>query len=302
MLDGPGAGPGAGGRAGGLDGPTGRGAAAVAAGSAGVVGAASVAVPGSAAAGTAAVGGASVEAVGPATRPSVPQAAPLGVQEDELDPDGSGRPTARAEARDLRRLRMVAILLAILVLLGALPLYFGIRAATRDPVLNTLDGLDVPGWAAVKTEDAVSGSRWCLIDCRLRERTVESDGSPDETAKAYESALEAAGWRRWTPAQLCPEQPVDGHYTCWQRDELTLDLWVRQPSCAAEAAAATAAPVTPPATPAGCDGSTVSIKVRNAIDDDRTGPRPSTDPSLTGVDPDPIFTDDPLQDPTPSPS
>jgi hypothetical protein len=263
--------------------------------------AAGTAAVGSASANAPVVGGASVEAGSPVTRPSVPQAAPLGVPDDELDRDGSGRPTARAEARDLRRLRMAAILLAILVLLGALPLYFGIRAATRDPVLNTLDGLDVPGWAAVQTEDAVSGSRWCLIDCRLRERTVQSDGTPDETAKAYESALAAAGWERWSPAQLCPEQPVEGRYTCWQRDELTLDLWVRQPSCGAEAAAAPA-PVTPPATPAACEGATVSIKVRNAIDDDRIGPQPSTDPSLTGVDPDPIFTDDPLQDPTPSPS
>jgi hypothetical protein len=266
-------------------------------------------VAGSVAAGTVAVGsanapvvgGAAVEAGGPVTRPSVPSAAPLGVPDDELDQDGSGRPTARAEARDLRRLRMAAILLAILVLLGALPLYFGIRAATRDPVLNTLDGLDVPGWAAVKTEDAVSGSRWCLIDCRLRERTVQSDGTPDETAKAYESALAAEGWQRWSPAELCPEQPVEGRYTCWQRDELTLDLWVRPPSCVAEAAGATV-PASPPATAPECNGATVSIKVRNAIDDDRTRPQPSTDPSLTGVDPDPIFTDDPLDDPTPSPS
>jgi hypothetical protein len=44
------------------------------------------------------------------------------------------------------------------------------------------------------------------------------------------------------------------------------------------------------------------VKVRNAIDDDRTKPQPSTDPSLTGEDPDPIFTDDPLGELTPTPS
>jgi hypothetical protein len=46
----------------------------------------------------------------------------------------------------------------------------------------------------------------------------------------------------------------------------------------------------------------VTVKVQNAVADERTGPRPTTDPSLTGEDPDPVLTDDPLQDPTAAPS
>ena len=196
-------------------------------------------------------------------------------------------------------------MVASLIVLGALPLYFGIRTATRDPVLHSLNALNVPDWAAVEPQDAVSGSRWCLVDCRFRERTAQSRQGPEETTQVYESALTEAGWRRWEAAKMCPEQPVAGRYTCWTRDELTLDLWVRPPSCAAQPAGGVTPPATPPpAAPGGsCEGSVVSVKVRNAIDDDRVKARPSTDPSLTGEDPDPVFTDDPLRDePAPTPS
>jgi integrin beta 3 len=239
------------------------------------------------------------------TRPALPVRAgdgPGAVPNDRLDRDGGPGP---AKARDQRTWRLVALVVASLVVLGALPLFFGIRTATRDPVLNSLNALDVPGWAAQDAQDAVSGSRWCLVDCRFRERTAQSQQGPEETTKVYEAALTQAGWRRWEAAKMCPEQPVPGHYTCWTRDELTLDLWVRAPSCAAPPQDGAAPPATPPpAGPGGtCEGSVVSVKVRNAIDDDRVKPGPSTDPSLTGEDPDPVFTDDPLlDDPTPGAS
>ncbi|WP_173083520.1 hypothetical protein [Phytohabitans rumicis] len=226
-----------------------------------------------------------------------------GVPDEQSDLDGRSGPTARAEDREQRRWRLVALVVATLVVLGALPLYFGIRTATRDPVLNSLNALNVPSWAAVDVQDAVSGSRWCLVDCRFRERTAQSQQGPAETAKVYEAALAEAGWQRWKAAKLCPEAPVEGSYTCWTRDELTLDLWVRQPACDPAGQRPTVGP-TPEATPAPsqCEGSVVSVKVRNAIADDRVKSGPSTDPSLTGEDPDPIFTDDPLLEPTPSPS
>lgn len=120
----------------------------------------------------------------------------------------------------------------VAMLLGAPMLYFGILFATRDPVLNSLDRLDVPGWAAQSPEDRIiSGSRWCFIDCRLRERTLQSTGEPEETTQAYQDALRAAGWVRWDVGG-CPLAPVDGDYSCWTRDEYTLDLWVRPPDCA----------------------------------------------------------------------
>jgi hypothetical protein len=213
------------------------------------------------------------------------------------------------QLREQRRLRMITLIVAALLVLGALPLYFGIRAATRDPVFTTLDGLDVPGWAAVKTDDRVDGSRWCFIDCRFRERTIDSSRGPDETAQAYEKALADDGWRRWK-VPLCPDTPVDGHYTCWQRDEYTLDLWVRKPACAYDPARLrpTVGP-TPEAdaeaTPGAgddCDGSVVSVKVRNRIADERAKPQQSQDPGLTGEDPDILPTDEPLPDLTIEPS
>ncbi|MFV2020097.1 hypothetical protein [Micromonospora sp. LOL_023] len=241
-----------------------------------------------------------------------PPAAPAADDPSGGDSDpvaqGSGDDTATLQQR---RLRAIALIMVAVVVLAALPLYFGIRTATRDPVFNALDRLDVPGWAAQETTDAVSGSRWCLIDCRFRERTLTSERGAEETAQVYTAALTGAGWLPWE-VDLCPSQPVeDGQYTCWTRDELTLDLWVRPPACSDDLLAQRP-PVEPPAgeapadgDPAGeqpvteadsCTGSVVSIKVRNAIGDDRTKPQPSLDPSLTGEDPDPVFTDDPLLD------
>lgn len=190
-------------------------------------------------------------------------------------------------------------MLASLLVLGALPLYFGIRAVTRDPVFNALDALDVPDWAATEVADGVSGSRWCLIECRFRERVITSERHWEETAGVYRRALAEAGWRPWQVA-LCPaDEEVEGDYTCWRRDELTLDLWVRPPACVADIGLPTTEPGSTDT--AECDGSLVSVKVRNAIADDRTGPSPSISPSPFDEDPYPIFTDEPLEEPTSAP-
>lgn len=214
----------------------------------------------------------------------------------------------RRQLGEQRRLRIAALGIVVLTLLGAVPLFLAVRSATSDPVFRSLDSLAVPSWAAVETTDGVSGSRWCFIECRFRERITRSERSPEETAQAYEQALTEDGWRPWQVA-YCPEQPVEGRYTCWRRDELTLDLWVREPACATDplrdrptVAPSGAEGATTPETEEECSGSVVSVKVRNAIDDERTRPQPSTDPSLTGEDPDPLLTDDPLGELTPSPS
>jgi integrin beta 3 len=217
------------------------------------------------------------------------------------------RSELRRQLRERRRLRMITLTVLTLVVLLALPAFFGIRAASRDPVFNSLDALAIPGWAASNVEDRSTGSRWCFIDCRFRERTAQSARPPAETAATYQKALSTAGWQRWEVAQ-CPEQPVEG-YTCWKRDEFTLDLWVRQPACAADAVAAQAPGVVPtegvvPATPDPklCTGSTVSIKVRNAITDERGRPDQQVDPSHLGETPDVILTEAPTVEATPSPS
>lgn len=247
------------------------------------------------------------EAAGP--RPGadgMPAPRPAGPGVDETDAEAGGLRGARSELRrqmrERRRLRMGVLALVSLLLLGAVPLYFGMRTLSRDPVFDTLDALDVPAWAEKKTVDNVSGSRWCLQDCRLRERAVESEQGWEQTVAVYEQALAKDGWRRWS-VERCPEEKVEGSYTCWRRDELTLDLWVRDPACTPppiDGAPAPSAPAAPAA--ATCTGSLVSVKVRNAIDDERTGPTPTTDPSLTGEDPFPTLTDDPLGEATPSPS
>jgi hypothetical protein len=218
----------------------------------------------------------------------------------------------RQQLRTRRRLRVVTLVTLSVIVLVLLPLLFSIRATTRDPVFTSLDTLDVPGWAAQKVSDQSSGSRWCFIDCRFRERTAQSQQPFAATDKVYASALKTAGWLPWKVAG-CPDQPIaptDGAYSCWQRDEFTLDLWVRLPECAVDQVAANDPAVLPSTGPDGtvpkpppgkCTGSTVSIKVQNAITDKRGTPD-GEKPGLTGETPDPILSNDPLLEPTPSPS
>lgn len=223
---------------------------------------------------------------------------------DTAAPEGSGGARSYLRRQPQQRLRTVALALASIVLLGVVPAVFGLQTLNRDPVFDTLDQLAVPTWAATETVDDVSGSRWCLLDCRLRERTVVSERSPEETVQVYEASLRGGGWQPWQ-VDRCPEQSAKGSYTCWRRDELTLDLWVREPACVPPPVDGEPAlvPSPDPSTQAAeCTGSLVSVKVRNAIDDDRTRPQPSTDPSLTGEDPFPTLSEDPLGELTPSPS
>ncbi|WP_230462574.1 hypothetical protein [Micromonospora sp. CP22] len=240
----------------------------------------------------------------PGAEPMVHRAdAPDHPDVDRSESDQVGDGEARRPTAGYTRARTAVLVLASVLLLGVLPAFFGVQTMNRDPVFASLDKLDVPSWASVEPVDDVSGSQWCLLDCRLRERTATSDRPPDETAQAYEAALTGDGWQRWTP-NYCPEQEEKGSYTCWRRDELTLDLWVRERTCVPPPVDGEPAvvPVPDPSTAAEeCPGSLVSVKVRNAIDDERTRPQPSTDPSLTGEDPFPTLTEDPLGDLTSSP-
>ena len=84
----------------------------------------------------------------------------------------------------------------------------------------------------------------------------------------------------------------------------TLDLWVRNPTCASDPLRQRPT-VGPPGTPAtgakpdDCTGSAVTIKVRNRIDDERgRGPASGNNPDLTGETPDPALTGEPLPTPT----
>lgn len=201
----------------------------------------------------------------------------------------AARSEIRRQLREERRVRLTAMATVVVLLLGAPLIYLGIETAARDPVLNSLAGLPVPDWAAESSEDRIiSGSRWCFIDCRFRERRLVSQGEPEETYQVYVQALRDVGWSRWD-VEGCPLVEVDGDYTCWTRDEYTLDLWVHPPPCAYDPrrlrpdVPADSEEEVPdiPNEEKDCSGSIVEIKMQNRVADERgiSGVGPSVGPS-----------------------
>jgi len=226
------------------------------------------------------------------------------------------RSELRRQLREQKRVRNLAMAMVVLLVLGAPMLYFGILFATRDPVLNSLDRLQVPSWAAQSPQDRIiSGSRWCFIDCRFRERTLVSEGDTGQTTEVYQAALRDAGWVRWE-VEGCPQVAVDGDYSCWTRDEYTLDLWVRPPDCAYDPLNLRPDPEAgppasqPPAGAAGsdpaagseddeCSGSVVQIKMQNRVADERGLPGPGGGvPGPAGEVPEPTGSAPPTGSPT----
>jgi integrin beta 3 len=201
-------------------------------------------------------------------------------------PPQRSRKSARAELRrqlqQVARLRAATLVMVVLIVVGAPVAFFVIREFTRDPVFLELDGLDVPSWAAGKHTDDAFGSRWCIGECRFRERTWESMRGPEETNRAYTAALKKAGWVSWQ-VDGCPAEGIEGFDSCWQRDEYVMDLWVREAVCEikqtrptvaaspapASAPASASASAVPGATPTppepGCAVSLATVKVFNRI-------------------------------------
>jgi len=228
-------------------------------------------------------------------------------------------PVARSEIRrqfrEQQRARATALAVVVLVLLGAPLVYFGILFTTRDPLVTAVEQLRVPEWAARSVEDRIiGGSRWCLYECRSRQRTAVSERETEETAAVYHEALQAAGWSRWE-VEGCPQVQVDGDYSCWRRDEYTLDLWVHPPECAydprnlrPDIGRDDDSSSEPGASGTGseeCRGSIVEIKMQNRVSDERgttggpppDGPAPGPTPE-SGPAPDST----PESGPTPEPS
>ncbi|MGH3712441.1 MAG: hypothetical protein ACRDT4_03115 [Micromonosporaceae bacterium] len=167
--------------------------------------------------------------------------------------------------RQPERLRQITLICVAVVLLGALPAFFGIRYATRDPGFRALDALDLPAWASENVQDRAVGSRWCIDTCRVRQRLWESERDTTSTVTAYHDALRAEGWKRWD-VDGCPPKRVRGEYSCWRRDAYTLDLWVRLPECRRNGGGAGAEGAAPGDQ---CPGSVVTVVVRNAGADRR---------------------------------
>jgi integrin beta 3 len=189
------------------------------------------------------------------------------------------RAEIRKHLRIQQQLKVGTLVLVAVLLLAAYPIYLFTRSVAQDPVFGDLDRLNLPAWATVLHEDAASGSRWCIGECRSRDRTWASERAPDETNAVYVSALQEAGWRPRTEG-LCPAVD-EGLATCWRRDEYVMNMWVRAPICNLPPPRPTIegqAPVTPEATPDAaatpdpqatamlCPGSLVTVRVFNAID------------------------------------
>lgn len=186
------------------------------------------------------------------------------------------RAELRRQLRQVRRLRILTLVVVTLVIVGAVPLVFAIRAATRDPVFTNLDGLALPEWAATSHQDKARGSRWCIGECRMRERTWESSRGPRETNDVYREALRDAGWRPWS-APGCPGAVGDSLGSCWQFDEYVLALWVGTPPCDPWATRLTGDPAAPAGAPpsgeatgaapvaSGCPGARVMAKVYERV-------------------------------------
>jgi hypothetical protein len=188
------------------------------------------------------------------------------------------RAEIRKHLRIQQQLKVGTLALVALLLLAAYPVFVFTRSVAQDPVFGELDSLTLPGWAAVLHEDAASGSRWCIGECRSRDRTWASERAPEETNTVYVTALTDAGWRPRVEG-LCPAVD-EGLATCWQRDEYVMDMWVRAPICdvppprptvegqpaTPEATASPGATPQPEATGLLCPGSLVTVRVFNAID------------------------------------
>lgn len=192
------------------------------------------------------------------------------------------RAEMRRQLRRVARLRAATIVMIVFAVVSAPVAYFAIREAARDPVFVELDGWDLPQWAAATHRDEAYGSRWCFRECRFRERTWTSDRPAAATNPVYTAVLSDAGWTPWNGGG-CPGQGIQGWYSCWQRDENVLDLWVRDAPCEVKPMRPTVGPTRSPATgsrsasaspsddePAGvpepgCGTSDVTVKVFNRV-------------------------------------
>lgn len=150
-------------------------------------------------------------------------------------PPRSGRRTSdrlaealAASGARIARLRVTVLVVAgtAILLVGAM-LWLG-RAVTLDPTRRAVDELEVPEWAAVSVGDETYGSRWCLGECRVRVRAWSSEGTVDDTHRAFRRAILERGW---TPAEEGACVGGEGEGGCYLRDELFLELWVVPVTC-----------------------------------------------------------------------
>lgn len=209
------------------------------------------------------------------TAPPIAAMPPVGLDDnfsptDEVDGGGEGARhhiTANlihAPASQAVRIWVGAFVLLLLVVIPAVVV---LRANSANPAADQLSSLSVPSWAASNPQTHASGSRYCVGQCLVTERTWESSHPIDETAAAYAAALRKDGW---TPADSCPKFP-GGVQTCWVLNQNELDLTVGKAPCAQAPPPTNRTgvigepPVDPTKLPAGCSPTTVHAKVTDQI-------------------------------------
>ncbi|WP_025274505.1 hypothetical protein [Haloglycomyces albus] len=153
-------------------------------------------------------------------------------------PDGrtavSGRSVGRVRKRladsgsRIQRMRNLCLTVVAVAAVGVAVLLSAGHVLTTDPTRRALDELRVPSWAAQHGDDDTYGSRWCLEECRVRVRTWQSDGLAGDTSIQYLQTLLDNDWLV-VPKTDCPGgSDVEA---CFTRDELFLEMWVRQAEC-----------------------------------------------------------------------
>lgn len=161
----------------------------------------------------------------------------------------------------------------VLLLLVVIPGVLVLRSNSANPAADQLNALTVPSWASANSQTHTSGSRYCLDQCLVTERTWDSTKSIDETAAAYATALRAEGW---TQSSSCPKFP-GGVQTCWLLNKDQLDLTVGTAPCAmapppTNRSDVDSQPTTQPAKPpAGCSPTLVHAKITDQVNTSSRG-------------------------------
>lgn len=188
----------------------------------------------------------------------------------------SRRPRANLVDPPADRRVLVGLVVVVVVLLGILPLYLLSSSGSQNAAFGQLDALNLPSWASGHPVDHTSGDRWCVGDCLVSQRTWQSSRSVDVTADAYATALVAAGWTK-APSAACPPQVKGESLTCWQLDADQMNVLVTNAPCAVgpvpttEPGLVDPGATVKPSSPAGCDPTSVDVKVFARIAAHATG-------------------------------
>jgi hypothetical protein len=184
------------------------------------------------------------------------------------------RAELRKHMKIQQQLKSITLALVVLLLLAAYPVFLFARSAAADPVFAGLDNLGLSEDVAYEHSDSSQGSRWCIGQCIQRIRTWSSTLEPLQTLPVYVEALRAAGWRTTITARSEDDGATLISY--WAKDEFVMVMYVQAPLCEAPPVRDPVPTVTasgetpaaaPPADDRSCPGSTVTMYISNAIDE-----------------------------------